>query len=136
MRNADDQLRRSARSAALSQLILVVLIAAPLVFWYGPGAGGAALFGGLAVGIGTVLHAWKLSQAIGPNGSLDVAAFYQGALLKVLVTIALLVVGLAALRLNPTALIAGVVAAYVALLFTRSYAPRHRKKPEQTGNEI
>jgi ATP synthase protein I len=136
MRNADVQLRRSARSVTVWQLILVVPIAASLAIWSGPAAGMAALFGGFAVGLGTALHAWKLSQAIGPDGSLDVAAFYQGALLKVLATVALLAIGLVILRLNPVAMIGGVTAAYMALLFTRSYAPRYRKKPEQTGNEI
>ncbi len=132
MRYADVQLRRSARSAAVSQLILVLLVASLFALFSAPSSAAAALYGGFAVGAGTALYAWKLLQITRPDGSLDLAAFYQGALLKVLLTLALLVIGMGPLRLYPPPLLAGVAAAYVALLFARSYAPRRRAATERS----
>lgn len=136
MKYADVQLRRSARSAAISQLILVLLVASSFALFSTPSSAAAVLFGGFAVGAGTALHAWKLLHMTRPDGSFDLTAFYQGALIKVLATVALLVIGLGPLRLYPPALLAGVAAAYVALLFARSYAPRRRAGTERPQEGI
>jgi F0F1-type ATP synthase assembly protein I len=130
MRYPEVQFRRSARSAALFQIILVALVALPFFALSEPGNALAVAFGGLAVATGTAVYASKLAQVTRPDGSLDPAPFFQGAILKVFLTVTLLVFGMGPLHLYPPALSAGAAAAYVAMLFVRSSAPRSRAKPE------
>jgi F0F1-type ATP synthase assembly protein I len=112
------------------QIILVALVALLFFVLSAPIKALAVAFGGLAVAAGTAVYAWKLAQIIRPDGSLDLGVFYHGALLKVVLTVALLAAGMGPLRLYPPAVLVGAAAAYVAMLFVRSYAPRSRAKPE------
>ncbi|MBT5231180.1 MAG: ATP synthase subunit I [Methylococcales bacterium] len=79
--------------------------------------GPAAIYGGLIAVINTVLHGFRLArmqQQLAKNPQQDVMKIMLGAVERFALTLVLMVVGLSALSLEPTALLLTFGAAYMA----------------------
>lgn len=128
---AADRLARAVRGTLVIQLAMVAVAATIAYLEKGTDFAAALAYGGAVAFAGTLVSAWRLRAAteasaeFGPG--VDALELFKGTILKLVLMIALLVLGLAYLRLEPLAVIAGFVVAQMAYLFSRSYAPRRRR---------
>lgn len=109
---------RGTRRQLVLQLILVVLIAAPLVP-FNAGLALAAVFGGVISITNSVLELWSLQRTAGAacDPVASIGLLYRYALQRFLLTLCLFGIGLGLLKLEPLPVMAGFFVAQIALIF-------------------
>ncbi|MBI3561098.1 MAG: ATP synthase subunit I [Gammaproteobacteria bacterium] len=127
MWQAEDALVMTARRVVVLQLVITLLAAIAAFFFKGLAFSLALIYGGGIVLVGTWVQAWRLKAATEDEARQPVlkpGVFMQSILLRLLVMLAMLVLGMHHLRLLPLALLTGLVLAYSGYFFARAYAPR------------
>lgn len=129
MSTADLQLRRTMFRLLALQLLLTVLLALAAHAWHGAPALRAVLFGGAVAMAGTLVILWygRRAESAGANLARNASLIYGSAIVRFATTITLLAVGIAALRLQPLWLFAGLSAGLVAQLVLTALIPETRK---------
>ncbi|HKK06608.1 MAG: ATP synthase subunit I [Gammaproteobacteria bacterium] len=124
MSYAAQVLRRALRRLVIVQALLVLAAAAVYVlgFRHGLPGGAAVLYGGGIALISTFISAWRLLRATevaGASATRGMAELYIGAAMRFVSVLALMGVGIAALKLDPLAIIVGFAVAQLGYLFNR-----------------
>jgi F0F1-type ATP synthase assembly protein I len=129
MSTADLQLRHTMRRLLALQLLLTVLLALAALAWHGVPALRAVLYGGAVAMAGTLVILWysRRAESVGANLARNASLIYGSAIVRFATTITLLAVGIAALRLQPLWLFAGLSAGLVAQLVLTALIPETRK---------
>jgi len=129
MSTADLQLRRTMFRLLALQLLLTVLLALAALAWQGVPALRAVLFGGAVAMAGTLVILWygRRAESAGANLARNASLIYGSAIVRFATTITLLAVGIAALRLQPLWLFAGLSAGLLAQTVLTALIPETRK---------
>jgi ATP synthase protein I len=109
----------------LIQLVLIQLglisLSSTVAFIFKDATFSIALFyGGFIVTLGTLVSGWRFMLMTNPgNGSglLNMAELYKGTVLRFILVIALLAIGMAALKLDPLAVVIGFCLAQASYFF-------------------
>lgn len=129
MHHTSKVLHRTLRRLLLVQGGLVAAVAAGFAVVTGPGAVPAVLFGGAIALFNTLVSAERLHRATavaGQDPSGGMASLYMGAVIRFVATPALIVVGIAALALDPVAILAGFAVAQLGYLLNNvNTGPEH-----------
>lgn len=129
MSTADLQLRHTMRRLLVLQLLLTVVLALAALAWHGAAALRAVLYGGAVAMAGTLVILWygRRAESVGTNLARNASLIYGSAIVRFATTIALLAVGIAALRLQPLWLFAGLSAGLLAQTVLTALIPETRK---------
>jgi len=126
------------RRLSLTQLAFVMIAALVALLQKDSGFALALIFGGLISLVGTWVHAWRVHLATEAANDeyekglgIDSSELVKGSVLKFIVVIALFLLGMAVIKLEPLAIVIGFVSAQMSFLFTRGYAAR--RKPAGRG---
>lgn len=123
----NNNLRHVALRIILLQIVLTIIVA---IFFYlkqGDEFALAALYGGAATLVSTLISVWRTNAAIKADehdATPGMLELYQIVILRFLVTVSLLALGLGWLKLQPLALLCGFIAAQAGQLF----APARMKR--------
>lgn len=134
VRSRTESFQSTVKRLTLTQLGFVLVTAALMFFQKGSGFALALIFGGLISLAGTWVHAWRVhlaTEAAHEGLGIDSSELIKGSVLKFIIVIALFALGMAIIRLEPLAIVAGFVIAQMSFLFTRGYAAR--RKPARRG---
>lgn len=120
----------------LSTIQLAFIAIAAIVSFSQKGSGFALalIFGGLISLLATLVHAWRIhigTEAAQDGLGIDSSELVKGSVLKYLTVVALFVLGMLIIKLEPLAIVIGFVIAQTSFLFTRGYAAR--RKPARRG---
>jgi len=132
MNFADKAFQRTWRRLVLIQVLLLV-VAAVISFLfkaYELNFLGALSYGGAVSIVSTLINAWRIQVATemaADNAALSMVELYKGFLLRMVVVMALLAIGFIVLKLQPSALIIGFVAAHIGYLFARPVGTAKRR---------
>jgi len=132
MNFADKAFQRTWRRLVLIQVLLLV-VAAVISFLfkaYELNFLGALIYGGAVSIVSTLINAWRIQVATemaADNAALSMVELYKGFLLRMVVVMALLAIGFIVLKLQPSALIIGFVAAHIGYLFARPVGTAKRR---------
>jgi len=138
VRSRNSSFQATIKSLSFTQLAFVLIAAIVSFLQKDSGFALALIFGGLISLAGTWVHAWRVhiaTEAATDNGGeglgIDASELIKGSVLKFIIVIALFVVGMSVIKLEPLAIVTGFVIAQMSFLFTRGYAARH--KPARRG---
>lgn len=129
MSTADLQLRHTMFRLLVLQLLLTVMLALAALAWHGVPALRAVLFGGAVAMAGTLVILWygRRAETAGANLARNASLIYGSAIVRFATTLALLAVGIAALRLQPLWLLLGFSASLLAQTVLTALVPETRK---------
>lgn len=119
---------------SLTQLAFVLFAAIVSLLQKDVGFALALAFGGFASLAATLVHAWRIhigTEAAQDGLGIDSSELVKGSVLKYLTVVALFVLGMLIIKLEPLAIVIGFVIAQMSFLFTRGYAAR--RKPARRG---
>ncbi|MCK4710141.1 MAG: ATP synthase subunit I [Gammaproteobacteria bacterium] len=134
VRSRNDSFSATIKRLSMTQLAFVLIAAIVSYSQKDTGFALALLFGGLISLAGTWVHAWRVhlaTEAADEGLGIDSSELIKGSVLKFIIVIALFVLGMAVIKLEPLAIVSGFVIAQMSFLFTRGYAAR--RKPAQRG---
>lgn len=122
---AGNELRAKTRRVIGLQIGIGLAVAAVFFTVKGPGAAWSAAYGG-AVSLAMSILLSRGVQLAGrmQNAQASQAILYAGAAVRFILVLALLVVGLAALKLEPLAVVIGFIAVQLAFMLAASRTPR------------
>ena len=113
---------RDTQNVLLIQLLTVAVVIAVVGSFSGASAAKAALFGGLIVASNTLLQLWHMRRAeriAKEDAERILRIVYRCAAERIFSTIALFLIGLVALMLDPFSLLMGFLAGQVAVVLTK-----------------
>ncbi|HEV2700069.1 MAG TPA: ATP synthase subunit I [Steroidobacteraceae bacterium] len=119
--------RRLAFMCARGQMVVTVLVAVASLAVAGPRAGWSAVVGGGASALASLAMALlAFGRLSGSSAERMLLAFLVGELAKIVVVIAVLVLALAFMKVNPVALISAYVATFLVywVVLARALLPR------------
>jgi len=134
VRSRNSSFQATIKSLSMTQLAFVAIAAIVSYLQKDSGFALALIFGGLISLAGTWVHAWRVhigTEAASDGLGIDSSELIKGSVLKFITVIALFVIGMAVIKLEPLAIVTGFVIAQMSFLFTRGYAAR--RKPAQRG---
>lgn len=134
VRSRNSSFQATVKSLSLTQLAFVLIAAIVSLLQKDGGFALALLFGGLISLAATLVHAWRIhigTEAAHEGLGIDSSELIKGSVLKYLTVVALFVLGMLIIKLEPLAIVIGFVIAQMSFLFTRGYAAR--RKPAQRG---
>lgn len=134
VRSRNSSFQATIKSLSVTQLAFVLIAAIVSYLQKDSGFALALIFGGLISLAGTWVHAWRVhlaTETASEGLGIDASELIKGSVLKFIVVIALFVVGMSVIKLEPLAIVTGFVIAQMSFLFTRGYAARH--KPARRG---
>lgn len=132
MNFADKAFQSTWRRLVLIQ-VLLLLVAAVISFLlkgYELNFSGALIYGGTVSIVSTLINAWRIriaTELAADNAAFSMVELYKSFLLRMVVVMALLVVGFTVLKLQPDALIIGFVVAHIGYLFARPVGTARRR---------
>lgn len=115
-------MHRDTRNVLLLQLLTAAVIAAGAGVLSGKPLALAALYGGLIAAANTLLQLWHMRRAeriAKEDAERTLRIVYRCAAERLISTIALFLIGLVKLKLNPLALLVGFLAAQIAVVLTK-----------------
>lgn len=115
-------MHRDTRNVLLLQLLTAAVIAAGAAVLSGKPLALAALYGGLIAAANTLLQLWHMRRAeriAKEDAERILRIVYRCAAERLISTIALFLIGLVKLKLNPLALLVGFLAAQIAVVLTK-----------------
>ena len=115
-------IHRETRNLLLIQLLMVAVIAAAAGALSGKPWAVAALYGGLIAAANTLLQLWHMRRAeriAKEDAERILRIVYRCTGERLISTIALFLIGLVKLKLNPLALLVGFLAAQIAVVLTK-----------------
>ncbi len=115
-------IHRETRNLLLIQLVIAVVVAVAAGALYGKPWAMASLYGGLIAAVNTLLQLWYMRRAeriAKEDAERILRTVYRCAAERIFSTIALLLIGLVALKLEPLALLVGFLAGQVAVVLTK-----------------
>ncbi|KPK56005.1 MAG: hypothetical protein AMS22_02675 [Thiotrichales bacterium SG8_50] len=124
MSRADRILGRTLRRLITTQLVLLAIAAAVAAATQGLATMLALLFGGAVTIASSLAGAGRIYMAAALPGeavTMQVAALYKSAVLKLLTAITLLALGLGYFELAPLPMLVGLAVTQISYLLTRSY---------------
>ena len=132
MNFADKAFQSTWRRLVLIQvlLLIVAVVISLLLKGYELNFAGALIYGGAVSIVSTLINAWRIQVATemaADNAALSMVELYKGFLLRMVVVMALLAIGFIVLKLQPSALIIGFVAAHIGYLFARPVGTAKRR---------
>ncbi len=113
---------RDTQNVLLIQLLIVAVVAAIAGVVSGVSEAKAALFGGLIVASNTLLQLWHMRRAeriAKEDAERILRIVYRCAAERIFSTVALFLIGLVALKLDPFSLLMGFLAGQVAIVLTK-----------------
>ncbi len=113
---------RDTRNVLLIQLLITAVITAVAGVLSGKPVAIAALFGGLIVASNTLLQLWHMRRAeriAKEDAERILRIVYRCAAERIFSTVALFLIGLVALKLNPLGLLVGFIAGQMAIVLTK-----------------
>ncbi len=113
---------RDTRNVLLIQLLITAVITAVAGALSGKPVAIAALFGGLIVASNTLLQLWHMRRAgriAKEDAERILRIVYRCAAERIFSTVALFLIGLVALKLNPLGLLVGFIAGQMAIVLTK-----------------
>ena len=113
---------RDTRNVLLIQLLITAVITAVAGVLSGKPVAIAALFGGLIVASNTLLQLWHMRRAeriAKEDAERILRIVYRCAAERIFSTVALFLIGLVALKLNPLGLLVGFIAGQMAVVLTK-----------------
>lgn len=115
-------IERDTRNVLLIQLLITAVITAVAGVLSGKPVAIAALFGGLIVASNTLLQLWHMRRAeriAKEDAERILRIVYRCAAERIFSTVALFLIGLVALKLNPLGLLVGFIAGQMAIVLTK-----------------
>ena len=115
-------IHRESRNLLLIQLVIAAVIAVAAGALYGKPWATASLYGGLIAAANTLLQLWHMRRAeriAKEDAERILRIVYRCAAERTFSTIALLLIGLVTLKLEPLALLVGFLAGQAAVVLTK-----------------
>ncbi len=129
--SANNALSHTVRKVALTQIGLVLITTAIAALLKGNEFLWSTLYGGAIVVTSTLFFGWKLmiaTQSADKPHAVNTAELFKGIILRFLLVVALLALGMGWLKLSPSGILTGFIAAQLGFWFSKtSYGVTRRK---------
>ncbi len=121
--SANNALSHTVCKVALTQIGLVLIVAATATLLKGNEFLWSTLYGGVIVVVSTLFFGWKLmiaTQSADKTHAVNTVELFKGIILRFILVVALLAIGMAWLKLSPVGILAGFIAAQLGFWFSKT----------------